>query len=138
LQWLVYSARPLRIKEVVKVLAIETEGELRFDSDGRFEKPRDILSICSSLITTVSTEHNVARVRKVEVEELRLAHFSVQEYLVSGCVRGKAENYRIQEVPSNKIIAKSCLAYLLHFDSLAALTTEDLIEFPLARYSAQY
>jgi|SRR5450432_2549305 len=80
LQWLVYSARPLRIEEVVEVLATEPNLEPRFDADRRFPEPHDILSICSGLTTTEVAAHNVIGIGKMEVEELKLAHFSVKEY----------------------------------------------------------
>jgi len=52
LQWLVYSARPLRIEEVVDVIAVDINDDPRFDLDRRLPDPRDILTICSSLVTT--------------------------------------------------------------------------------------
>jgi len=36
------------------------------------------------------------------------------------------------------LIAKSCLAYLLHFDEPSSLTTWSILEFPLANYAAEY
>ena len=54
LQWLTYSARPLQIKEVAEVITVNVEQSPRFDSERRFPEPRDILTICSSLVTTTT------------------------------------------------------------------------------------
>src|SRR5437773_699433 len=54
LQWLAYSTRPLQIEEVAEVIAVDIEGNPRFDPEKRFEQPQDILIICSSLVTMTS------------------------------------------------------------------------------------
>jgi hypothetical protein len=142
LHWLIYSARPLRLEEVVEVLAVESEPEPRFDPDNRFPEARDILRICSSLVTTVSATRQITGVGGVEVEdnveELRLAHFSVQEYLVSDRVCREADFFRVQEASAHKLILETCLTYLLYFKELIDFTVDDLKEFPLAQYSAKY
>lgn len=46
LQWLMYSARPLSIEEMVEVIAIDTEL-LQFDPENRLPDPMDLLTICS-------------------------------------------------------------------------------------------
>jgi len=51
LQWLTYSARPLEPKEVAEVIAIDIEESPRLDPRNRFPELRDILTICSSLIS---------------------------------------------------------------------------------------
>ena len=138
LQWLAYSARPLQIEELVEVIAVDIEGNPRFDPERRFPESRDILTICSSLITTTA-EATDGHHGKTTEEQVRLAHFSVKEYLVSERIQtGPASWYSIREIPANMSIAETCLAYLLQFEypnSLTSLTTE---EYPLARYAAEY
>ena len=51
LQWLTYSARPLELEELAEVLVINWEEDPRLDLENRFSEPRDILQICSSLVT---------------------------------------------------------------------------------------
>jgi hypothetical protein len=53
LQWLAYSARPLQLGEIAEVIAVDTESNPRFDTKRRFPEPRDILTICTSLVTIV-------------------------------------------------------------------------------------
>ena len=70
---------------------------------------------------------------------VQLAHFSVKEYLVSSRIqKGRAKHYSIQEVDANAIIAEDCLAYLLQFDEPDSVTTNSVLEFPLAYYAAIY
>jgi hypothetical protein len=121
LQWLAYSTRPLRIEEMVEVIAVDIKGDPRFDPENRLPDPRDILTICSSLVTTATSE-------------LRLAHFSVKEYLVSDRVR---TGYSIAKC-AHEYIAQTCLTYLLHFKGPCLLTSDNIDEFPLARYAAEY
>src|SRR5438105_321000 len=112
LQWLVYSARPLQIGEVVDAIAVYGDGNLRFDIESRLPDPQDILTICSSLVTIAGPE-------------IRLAHYSVKEYLVSDRIQyGRACQYSILEVPTNVSIAEICLAYLLQFDKASCMTRQ--------------
>src|SRR5205814_2331503 len=97
LQWLVYSARPLRIDEVVDAIAVCSDSDYLFDVESRLPDPQDILTICSSLVTLVGVE-------------IRLAHFSVKEYLMSERIqKGPAPQYSIREIPANISIAEICL-----------------------------
>jgi Ankyrin repeats (3 copies) len=138
LQWLVYSARPLRIEEVVDVIAVDINDDPRFDLDRRLPDPRDILTICSSLVTT--TVETIKRPSgTIAGDYVRLAHFSVKEYLVSKRIQdGPAAQFSIQEIPANASIAEICVAYLLQFDEPDSLTDQTVKEFPLARYAARF
>jgi ankyrin repeat protein len=137
LQWLVYSARPLRIEEVAEVVAIDIDLQ-RFDAENRLRERRDILTICSSLVTTAAVTAKGGNGVSYETEELRLAHFSVKEYLISDRVRtGPASKYNIQGCAEDRI-AQACLIYLLQFEGSTLLTPNDIDDFPLARYAAEH
>jgi hypothetical protein len=134
LQWLACSARPLQIEEVAEIIAVDIECDPRVDPGKRLREPQDVLAICSSLVTTTSemikSSHNKKTGRQV-----RLAHFSVKEYLMSE--RVQATQYSIQEIRANVSIAEICLAYLLQFDNPTSLTSQTIEEFPLTRYAAR-
>ncbi len=138
LQWLAYSARPLKLTEIAEVVAINVEEDPRFDPDKRLLDPRDILRICFSLISLEDqklshwdNEDNTVIVR--------LAHFSVKEYLFSERIlQGKAKRYRIEDISANQLISYDCIAYLLQLDNLILLNNQVLTRFPLAIYAAQY
>lgn len=77
-----YSARLLRIKEMVEVIAINTK-ESRFNPENRLLDSRDLLTICSSLVIVVLVMTKDNNRDSIEIIELRLAHFSIKEYLIS-------------------------------------------------------
>ena len=128
LQWLAYSARPLRIEELAEVVAINLVENSPADPGMRLQQPRDIFSICSSLITSSEVD---------EIEYVRLAHFSVKEYLISDHIRtGPASFYSIVQSADN-LIAQTCLVYLLQFKKFGLPASLDK-DYPLARYAAEY
>ena len=121
LQWLTYSRGPLSLLQLAEVVAIDEEEDPRFDPERRFPEPEDILLICSSLITATEEEdtvwnrafHTWETVRTITV---KLAHFSVKEYLLSShIIDGPARKYSIQEIDANVCIARDCLSYMLYF-----------------------
>ena len=58
-----------------------------------------------------------------DAELLQLAHFSVQEYLVSGALEGKFKT-ELQEIYARKTITQLCLAYII------CVATEVKTEYP--------
>ena len=143
LQWLVYSARPLTLAELAEVIVIDVEGSPRCDPANRFPEPRDILKICSNLVALDSSVLDGMDVEKDDGSAqvvIRLAHFSVKEYLVSERIlQGNARRYNIQEISANISIYNDCLAYLLEFELFDHCSTSQcLAEFPLADYAAKY
>jgi len=152
LTWLTYAERPLTAIEVLQVTGIVFEDESRFDEDEVLEDPNDILRICSSLVSVVAGGRGSNRVSDVDVTNddrlhseidaesrvtyVRLAHFSVKEYLVSS--RPCIARYRLQNRGPHDTLAKCCLVYLLRFhgDEWRSPNCESV--FPLARYAAKY
>ncbi|KAL8992084.1 MAG: hypothetical protein Q9169_007385 [Polycauliona sp. 2 TL-2023] len=108
-QWLSYSEQPLGPEELVDVLAIDAENEPRFDADRRLTEQEDILSICSSLIT-ISHEDHSYKPRTI----VKLAHFSVKEYLISqDILQGPASGYAIDCQSAQTAIGEDCIMYLI-------------------------
>ncbi len=127
LQWLAFSARPLRLEEVAEAIAVKPGCGLDFVEDRLFD-PYEILTICSSLITISD-----------EASEIRLAHYSVKEYLMSERIlTGPRSAFATLEVPTNGNITKLCLTYLSLFDKPDSLSEASLRDFPLLGYAAQY
>lgn len=158
LRRLTYSLRPLRLEEIAEVFAVDAKEYPQVDLDKRFEDPRDILEICSSLISVEDVEilshtdyadtDNDTGIIDTDTSrkddrwcraEVRLAHFSVKEYLVSDRIQhGPAIQYGLQDVESNDSIAEECLLYLLHVIQPGFNLPESLTEYPLAEYAAKY
>ncbi|KAI9735737.1 MAG: hypothetical protein M1818_006345 [Claussenomyces sp. TS43310] len=137
LQWLGYSARPLRIKEVAEVITVDIDRQ-QVRTESRLFESRDVLAICSSLVSTVAVATTDYEGFPYEEEELRLAHFSVKEYLVSDQIRiGPVSQFDIRQCAEDRM-AQTCLIYLLQFKEPTLLTPDNIDGFPLARYAANY
>ena len=138
-QWLCFSMRPMRIDEMVEVLAIDSTDDFCFRPEQRLPDPCDILIICSTLVNVTTTAAEDASTQSTETEELRLAHFSVKEYLISNSLaKPSIHRYHITQSSAHTSMTKACLAYLLHFKSPTILTAEFAQEFPLIRYAAEF
>ncbi|RYN70166.1 hypothetical protein AA0117_g10718 [Alternaria alternata] len=135
LQWLTFSARPLSVEEVAEVVAIDVARDPAFDGDEVLEDPLEVLDICSSLVTITMNEAD-GRSRPAQ-RIVALAHYSVQEYLVSDRIRqGSAKQYSMQEAECQSAITRGSLKYLMQLQQ--PLEEETLQEFALARYSAKF
>ena len=150
--WLTYAERPLTTTEVLQVTGIMIEDESRFDEDEVLKDPNDIQRICSSLVSVVTgrkgsndisdddmTEERIAYSEtdaNPMVVHVRLAHFSVKEYLVSD--RPCVARYRLCDRGPHDILTKCCLVYLLRFQNEEWQNRDCEIAFPLARYAARY
>jgi hypothetical protein len=152
LTWLTYAERPLTTTEVLQVTGILMDDELHFDEDEVLEEPVDILRICSSLVSIVAdtkdstgdSDDDVTNDEgfhsdtnpKSDLTYVRLAHFSVKEYLVSG--RPCIARYRLQDQEPHDMLAKCCLVYLFRFHEDEWRSPDCETVFPLARYAASF
>jgi len=114
LQWLVFSSRPLSVEQLAEVVAINVERETAFDRDEVLEDPMEVLDICTSLVSVVMTEgrslsERDRRLRTIS-RTVTLAHYSVQEYLVSARIcQGRAARYSMQPAACHGYIAKGSI-----------------------------
>ena len=118
LQCLICSFHPLDIKEVADIVAIDT-AKPYYDPENGYSSPRELLSVCSGLVSTRTAKRRGSRFKnsEFEIEELRLAHFSVKEYLVSERVNlGSASKYKLDEVLCHGTLADLCICYVLQFE----------------------
>ena len=143
LQWLAFSMRPLHLKEIAEVVAIDINDHPKFDPQRRLPDPEDVVEICSSLITVTDNASNDDEFNylypKSDGAYVALAHFTVKEYLTSDIIRqGKAVKFNLDETGCHVALIKDCLAYLFHFDKLGSLTSDVFAEYPLAQYAAMH
>ena len=157
LQWLAFAARPLRLEEIAEVVALVLGGRTGFVDD-RLSDSRDILAICSSLVTISTNSYDLSDGSSGEVSDVAsvsssqdlavtlnespqiyLAHYSVKEYLTSNRILAcSASAFATFEIPANRNITQLCLTYLSVFDKPDSLTAESLTVFPLLGYAARY
>ncbi|RKK66735.1 hypothetical protein BFJ69_g15137 [Fusarium oxysporum] len=126
LQFLVFSERPLTLKEAVDVVAVRIDSRPGyFDSDDRLPCPSEITKFCPSLVSIINGSHG----GQDAVEEVQLAHFSVKEYLQKCQVQG------FLHAEASIVITQTCLAYLtsLEENGIAIIKSQ----FPLAKYAAE-
>ena len=115
LSCLVYSFHPLAIQEVADIVGIRASGPVFYDVDYRLSEPRDILRICAGLVIIAKSIRITFRGdRHLPIEELRLAHFSVKEYLVSESVPSqRLSKFILEERKTQEMLANLCMRYLL-------------------------
>ena len=139
---LTFSRRPLRVKELAEVFAIQFRTTI--PSLNATLRPEDadkaVLSACSTLVTTLELdeedENNDPDNRNSRV--VQFSHYSVKEFLTSERLanpeRRDLSQYHISPEPSHTVLAQSCLSTLLQPD----IHIEDITDsFPLAKYAAQ-
>ncbi|KAF9735101.1 hypothetical protein PMIN04_006527 [Paraphaeosphaeria minitans] len=138
LQWLTFSERPMSVEEIAEVVALDAARDPAFDRDEVLEDPLEVLNICSSLVTlTLVEEESSVNLQVTTKRIVALAHYSVQEYLLSDRIKqGLAKQYCMEEVECQTSIMKGCLQYLTQLQQ--PLSEEILQASALARYVAKF
>ena len=133
LQCLVAAVRPLRVKELAEILAVDFSAERipKLNLGWRWEdKEEAVMSACSSLVMII--EDGDSRI-------VQFSHFSVKEYLTANRLTDPIRDvsrYHIRLEPAHSILAQACLGVLLRLDD--HVNRDNIENFPLARYAAQY
>ncbi|KAF3101009.1 hypothetical protein TWF102_004610 [Orbilia oligospora] len=139
LRFLCFSARPMRLDEMSEVPAIDFEAKPRpkycsekrlvVGKAGYFNKYSDLFSIAT------------IKAGDEEYSELRLAHLSVRDYLLSTKILTSPVSYfYITELSAHHSIAQACIVYLQQFGTGDQLPTyeEAIFETPLTLYAARF
>ena len=133
LQCLVAAVRPLRVKELAEVLAVDfvAEGIPKLNVDWRWEDQEEaVMLACSSMVIIV--EDGDSRI-------VQFSHFSVKEYLTVNRLAEPIRDisrYHIRPEAAHTIFGQACLGVLLGLDD--RVDRDNIENFPLARYAAQY
>ncbi|KAK0664020.1 ankyrin repeat, PH and SEC7 domain-containing protein secG [Cercophora samala] len=128
------ATRPLTISELIEAIAVELDPP-NFNRDSLFAGEEDILYICPGLLE-FDKENNV-----------RIAHYSVQEYLESDRIsKSKASRYFVESRAANTEVASICLTYMLDPDiselvekiyTRKSIPSSDGSDMPLMYYAAE-
>lgn len=132
LTWLVFSKRPLTVAELAEGSVIDITSTIKkpFEADERLFNPNSIVDILSGLVSATTNTSGSAKIR--------LAHFSVEEYLVSERIMGgPASTFQLSFLPSVQSLLSACLYYLLSPD-LHSESGRLPEKFPLLEYAAKY
>ena len=194
LQWLCFSPEPLRLEELAEVVAV-TNQEPWIHPKERLADSQDVLTVCSSLITTESrpivkgnidpaifycqcrdrihnsyshpeyhqydSRHHYAckkcdclwpysdadhlrrnyhATHSLDLQiYARLAHFSVKEYLTSARIPADTGfSFRMCEQEAHLRMYDSCLAYLLHMNTIDRDRRDLWLEYPLIFHATRH
>ena len=136
LHCLVFSIRPLRVKELAEVLAVDfdavQQGNIpKLNPNWRWaDHHQAVLSTCSSLIMIVNDGDS---------QVVQFSHFSVKEYLTSDRLANASRDvscYHILPESAHTILAQACLGVLLRLDDNVG--EENAGNIPLAYYAAEH
>ena len=139
---LCFAARPLTVPELIDGIAVDIEAPKGLNHKRRLQDSDDIRSICSGFVEIgLDTDLN-NEVYYVEdsTPTVRIAHFSVQEYLESESIRHhRAAMFSVNSGLAHAEIAQICLVYLLEGDLANSVPSDIFVEkFPLAHFAATY
>ena len=129
---LCFASRPLTLPELIDGIAVETTEPTGLNKDCRLEDYNDIHDICPGFINL-----NVAA---DQTSTVRIAHFSVQEYLESNRIQHqKAHIFGLTSIRAHIEIAQICLIYLLEPNLSSSVLDQNVLEeYPLAQFAADY
>jgi hypothetical protein len=165
LRWLAYARSPPTLGELVDAAIIDPVEVSSIDSSerGGFCDPLKILAGLVtieekrfadtevSLMTEYVTNHDPAdgdghdttanySQHSTTHTRIRLAHFSVKEYLESQRIlKSSARQYRLDSATGHRALCQSCLTYLRYYSTSPEKKSiqQDLETFPLLAYAAQ-
>ena len=121
LRWLIYAKRPLTLGELAKAVAISVDDIPIFDPENRLRRPVDSLRLCSTLVHPTRWNQYGEREHNPVDCVVRLAHYSVQEYLLCNSnVSDLRTSISFEKSTAQKYIAKACLTYLLYMGKVLA------------------
>lgn len=131
---LCFSAIPLSVPELIDAIAVDIHSA-RLNPKRRLQNADDILDTCIGLVDIdINADNtNMSYGQEKATPTVRIAHFSVQEYLESELIRNqKAAIFSLIAVEAHDEIAQICLIYMLEL----GLTVTDLDEYPLSEFAA--
>ena len=145
LKCLAFSRRPLRVKELAEILAVQFDTTIpRLDTSLRpGDADEAVLSAYSTLVTTIKFgdydhDDDYDYYDYHDSRLLQFSHYSVKEFLTSERLANSDKRhlsqYYISPEPAHTILAQSCISALLQPD----IRIKDITDgFPLAKYAAQ-
>ncbi len=130
------------MREVIDGVAVQIVNSTGLNRKRRLQDSNDVREICIGFTDIgLDANHTTETYHEEELTRtVRIAHFSVQEYLESERIRHqKAAIFSLTSLTAHGEIAQICLTYLLeHGLSSSNLDQSLLEEFPLAKFAAMY
>lgn len=137
LRWLSFSARPIRLEEIAEVMAVDLAAEPHpvYDARKRLIDPQRFFQTYSSLVRVLTI-----KIGGSTHKELRVAHLSVRDFLVSSKIREspRVSYFAVDPLSAHTSIAQTCLVYLRQFDKPLILSSMPPERYCLARYASKH
>ncbi|EMC97141.1 hypothetical protein BAUCODRAFT_106474 [Baudoinia panamericana UAMH 10762] len=160
LRWLAYARSPPTLSQLVDAVITDCERvQVDFDDRGSLEDPLNILSGLIMIIRGGNDDEDGEHAQSDDVvgedddgglgydarrlkpdTRVRLAHFSVKEFLESERIlESHAKSFHLQPSLGHHFIAQCCLTYMAQYSKCnnKKSTKEDLDVFPLVQYAAE-
>ena len=138
---LCFASRPLTVREVIEGIAVEIDAA-GINLKRRLHDADDIHEICLGLveIDIAATSSTPISGPRITDQTVRIAHFSVQEYLESERIQHhKAAHFSLNGGRAHAEIALICLRYLQDPGLLRTELDHAVVEqYPLAPFAAEY
>ncbi|CUS13991.1 unnamed protein product, partial [Tuber aestivum] len=137
MHWLTFSVEPLTLSQLAEAVRIEYD----VDKYGEDSKPlfnmSSLMSICPSLISFEDARNGQSASQ--EDRRLRLAHFSVKEYLISErAAQGPGAYCHISEDKANFLMGHACLSRILWHNAPATVQEGKVEETSFLYHSSRY
>jgi hypothetical protein len=135
-EWLLDPQNILKSCPSLVVISSQTStSTIDYTEDSDCGSSTDMPDIQSVSDDSDDTDPSVSNLEDNNKEEkLELAYFSVKEYLISDRAQNSpVSQFTFDQRLAQTLITKTCLAYLLHFNSPTSL--DFIMSFPLALYS---
>ncbi|CUS10697.1 unnamed protein product, partial [Tuber aestivum] len=137
MHWLSFSAKPLTLGQLAEAVVIEHNVNKYGEAPETLFEIESLMSICPSLISFEDARDDQSSAQ--ENRRLRLAHFSVKEYLISDRVaQGPSAYYHISEDKANLLMSHACLSQILRHGSQVATSADKIQVMPFLHHSAEY
>ncbi|KAM6516934.1 hypothetical protein FSOLCH5_007883 [Fusarium solani] len=136
LRWLSFSARPMHLDEITEVLAIDffTKPRPQYDPRKRLVNSAKFFHKHSNLVSISTVKNSTG-----QHQELRLAHLSMRDYLLSNKIVGSpASFFTINSLSAHRSIAEECIVYLQQFTASDGELEKSPKAHSLAPYAARF
>ncbi|KAK6349854.1 hypothetical protein TWF696_006117 [Orbilia brochopaga] len=152
LMLLTFSIRPITIQELAEGMVVDTVNQVFDPEEQRLIHYREVLEICSSLVTVSNVKYGAKApwltekyqiekkiVSQDDAEVVQLAHFSVKEYLTARRAETNTQisRFRFSKAVAHQSIAQVSLIYLMDFSGGIRLVEIDFDAFPFLAYAAR-
>ena len=147
-----YVERPLRLEELVEALRIDPERSPRVDEEPRLSEHSQILDILPNWVSIYEKDYEKAyelpnalkflavrgALYPMRFTEIKLAHFSIQEFLLSYATKASDRSPLLASVTLNhSFMTEACLHYIRFYEESGYRTeiAKDYGAFPLVYYA---